>query len=73
VRKWKWAIVLALLLVADVAIRRFYVRAPDFSNRTYRIGWLESPPFSVRGADGAPTGIAIDLVNQAARRRGIAL
>ena len=71
--KWKGAIVLAGLLAAGAAIGRFYLRAPDFGHRIYRIGWFASPPFAVRGADGAPIGIAIDLVNQAARRRGIAL
>jgi len=74
VRKWKWAIALLGLLVAvGAAIGRFYLRAPEFGQRTYRIGWFVSPPFAVRGADGNPTGIAIDLVKQAARRRGIAL
>ena len=70
-RKWKCAIVLAGLLVAGAAIGRFYLRAPDFGHRIYRIGWIVSPPFSVRDANGDPTGIAIDLVNQSARRRGI--
>jgi len=60
-------------VAAGAAIARFYVLAPGFGNRTYRIGWFESPPFAVRGADGQPTGISIDLVKQAARRRGIAL
>ncbi len=72
-RKSKWAIVLAGLLVAGAAIGRFYLRAPDFGHRIYRIGWFVSPPFAVRDANGDATGIAIDLVNQAARRRGIAL
>ena len=72
-RKWTWAIVLGGLLAAGVAIGRFYLRAPELGQRTYRIGWFVSPPFSVRGADGNPTGIAIDLVKQAAHRRGIAL
>ena len=72
-RKWKWAIALLGLLAAGVAIGRFYLRAPEFGQRIYRIGWFVSPPFEVRGADGNATGIAIDLVNQAARRRGIAL
>jgi signal transduction histidine kinase/ActR/RegA family two-component response regulator len=73
VRKWKWAIALLGLLAAGVAVGRFYLRAPEFGQRIYRIGWFVSPPFSVRGADGNATGIAVDLVNQAARRRGIAL
>ena len=39
----------------------------------YRIGWQESPPFQLRGPNGNPEGISIDLVAEAARRRGIAL
>ena len=50
-----------------------YLRTPQFGNRTYRIGWYDSPPFALPAADGTPTGISIDLVKQAARRRGIAL
>src|SRR5215831_10004219 len=71
--KWKWAIALLGLLAVGVAIGRFYLREPEFGQRIYRIGWYVSPPFEVRGADGNATGIAVDLVNQAARRRGIAL
>ena len=42
-------------------------------NSIYRIGWEEVPPFQVKGGDGAPTGFAVDLVSEAARRRGIRL
>jgi signal transduction histidine kinase/ActR/RegA family two-component response regulator len=72
VRKWTWAIVLACLLAVGGAAG-WYFRAPNFGDRTYRIGWFESPPFAVRGPDGEPTGIAIELVSQAASRRGIHL
>jgi PAS domain S-box-containing protein len=41
--------------------------------RTYRIGWTDSPPFEISGADGQPTGFAVDLVRTAAARRGIRL
>ena len=41
--------------------------------RVYRIGWMTSPPFEVAGPDGNAAGIAVDLVNLAARRRGIQL
>jgi len=34
--------------------------------RTYRIGWTDSPPFEVPGADGQPTGFAVNLVRTAA-------
>ena len=40
--------------------------------RTYRIGWQPSPPYQV-SASGTPTGLAIDLLREAARRRGITL
>ena len=41
--------------------------------RTYRIGWTDAPPFEVPGADGQPTGFAVNLVRTAATRRGIRL
>ena len=41
--------------------------------RTYRIGWTDSPPFEAPGADGQPTGFAVNLVRTAAARRGIRL
>ena len=41
--------------------------------RTYRMGWTDSPPFEVAGADGQPTGFAVNLVRTAAARRGIRL
>ena len=34
---------------------------------------MNSPPFQLRGPDGQPTGLAVDIVRQAARRRGIGL
>ena len=40
--------------------------------RVYRIGWEEVPPFQQRGKDG-PTGIAVEMVREGARRRGIGL
>ena len=62
-----------MFLAAAVAIGRFYLLAPDFSRHVYRIGWGNSPPFQVRGTAGNASGISVELVNQAARRRGIAL
>ena len=42
-------------------------------NRVYRIGWQQVPPYQQKAEDGSPTGLAIDLVRDAARRRGIRL
>jgi signal transduction histidine kinase/CheY-like chemotaxis protein len=69
-RRWLLAIS-ALLTVA--AGWYLFVRPSSVPNRVYRIGWQNSPPFQVRGDDGLPDGIAVDLVNEAARRRGIKL
>src|SRR5262245_3641733 len=41
------------------------------NDRVYRIGWDPDPPFQAAGADGRPTGLAIELVHEAARRQGI--
>ena len=42
-------------------------------DRVYTIGWQNSPPFQQKAEDGSPAGLAIDLVRDAARRRGIRL
>src|SRR5215831_5127160 len=51
----------------------FWLRPRMLEQRVYRIGWMTSPPFEVAGPDGGAAGIAVDLVNLAARRRGIQL
>ena len=43
------------------------------ANRVYRIGWEPDPPFQAIGSEEQPTGLAIELVREAARRRGIRL
>ncbi len=42
-------------------------------NRVYRIGWEPDPPFQAVGLEGQATGLAVELVREAARRRGIRL
>jgi ABC-type amino acid transport substrate-binding protein len=61
------------VVAAAAAIGYFYFKRSDLRNGTYRIGWMISPPFQVRGPDGRASGISVDLVNLAARRRGIRL
>jgi signal transduction histidine kinase len=41
--------------------------------QTYRMGYANFPPFMIQKADGSPGGFAVDVVREAARRRGIAL
>jgi PAS domain S-box-containing protein len=70
--RWtKWWVGGALVLAAALAWLQF--GRPKAAPRVYRIGWTDSPPFEVPGADGQPTGLAVDLVRTAAQRRGIRL
>ena len=41
------------------------------TDRVYRIGYSEDFPWDFTGADGRPAGLSVDLVREAARRRGI--
>jgi PAS domain S-box-containing protein len=71
--KTRWSVALAGLLAVLAALAWLHFRQHETGKRVYRIGWALSPPFQVRGGDGAPTGLAVDLVNEAARRSGIKL
>jgi signal transduction histidine kinase/CheY-like chemotaxis protein len=69
----KLLIGICAILATGAAAWYLWMRTPDFGERVYRIGWMISPPFQVRGAGGEASGISVDLVNLAARRRGIRL
>src|SRR5690242_8841535 len=43
------------------------------ADRSYMIGWEPDPPFQVADQAGQATGLAIELVREAARRRGVRL
>ena len=43
------------------------------TQRVYRIGYNSDAPFHFRGSDGKPAGLAVEMVQAAARRRGIRL
>src|SRR5436190_3716767 len=59
---------IAALLCAGVYFVRQRVLAP-----VYRIGWQNVPPFQEKAEDGSPAGLAVHLVREAARQRGIRL
>jgi PAS domain S-box-containing protein len=71
--KKKWGVALIATATLLVAGAWLLLRQPAVGTRVYRIGWALSPPFQAQGADGKPTGLAVDLVKEAARRRGIRL
>lgn len=58
--------------VVFVACLLFGVKRIDHS-RVYSIGYGNDIPFHFRGPDGLPKGLAVDLVSEAARRKGIQL
>ncbi|MGA3202871.1 MAG: response regulator [Bryobacteraceae bacterium] len=64
------ASVLALIAVA-VGVEKS--RAPDLRGRAFRIGYEEVPPSQFVGPDGSARGAVIDVMEEAARRRGIRL
>lgn len=66
-----WGAAIALLAAGSYLVWGHLWRAQD--NRVYVIGWQNSAPFQQRGAGGLPAGLVIDLVRDAALRRGIQL
>jgi signal transduction histidine kinase/DNA-binding response OmpR family regulator len=71
-RKLGWAIVLVLLALAAVLLQQSS-RTPASSGRTFRAGYEEVPPSEFMDADGSAHGAVIDVMQEAARRRGIRL
>ncbi len=69
----RWVVVIGLGAAAVAAMIWMRFGYPRLGDRVYRIGWEEDPPYQVRGEDGGPTGLAVELVREAARRRGVRL
>ena len=68
----------AMLLIAGLLVGAacyLAVKHPwrHIDDRVYRIGWQQVPPFQQKGTDVSPTGLAVEFVRDAARRRGIRL
>src|ERR1700677_2863398 len=71
-RSYGWRLACALLLIAAVpAVRKF--RQPDLHGHVFRMGYEYSPPAQFIAANGGPSGAVIDILREAARRRGIRL
>ncbi|MBI4890962.1 MAG: PAS domain S-box protein [Acidobacteria bacterium] len=61
-----------VLTAAAAATALLYYQSPP-DDRVYRIGYEDNPPFHFRNAQGNPEGLSIDILNAAARRKGIRL
>lgn len=68
-----WIVVSSLVLALAAALGWWVIRQPKFDERIYRIGYEIQPPLHFQTTDGRPTGFAVDLINEAAARRGIRL
>ena len=71
IRKAPWLALLVVALLLIVALLPLFRITPQ--NRTYIIGWDVDPPDQVATNSGEPTGFAVELVREAAKRRGIRL
>jgi PAS domain S-box-containing protein len=69
--KWKIAAV-CVPLVAVCAIVAYALHL-QHADRVYRIGWELDPPDQFAGPTGEPSGMAVEVVREAARRRSIRL
>jgi signal transduction histidine kinase len=69
----KWIITFSLVLAFTVVVGWMAVWQSKVEDRVYRIGFENSPPIHFIGKDGRATGLAVELVAEAARRRGIRL
>src|SRR6185295_13318417 len=65
------ALMTAVLALA-LSVWYFASRTPPIPQRTLRIGFEQVPPVQIRTADGYE-GLAVETVNEAARRTGISL
>ena len=61
----------AVVLFGTVPLLLLTRMVPE--NRTYLIGWEVDPPDQVAAQSGQPTGFAVELVREAAKRREIRL
>jgi signal transduction histidine kinase len=71
--KVKWILALTCGLILATPLVWWEMRHLNAIQRIYRIGFSNQPPQHFPGKDGKPTGLVVELINEAARRRGIRL
>ncbi|MBZ5594208.1 MAG: transporter substrate-binding domain-containing protein [Acidobacteriia bacterium] len=72
-KRLKWIFPLSLVLALTAALGWLSTRQPKPGQQIYRIGFENEPPLHFVGKDGQATGLAVDMVAEAASRRGIRL
>jgi ABC-type amino acid transport substrate-binding protein len=71
--KLKWILALTCGLVLASPLVWWEMRHLNSAQRIYRIGFDNEPPQHFAGKDGKPTGLIVELIDEAARRRSIRL
>jgi len=69
--KYGWAAISVLAVLTAFLVQKS--RTPDFRQRTFRTGYEDVPPSQFVGRDGSAKGAVVDVIQEAARRRGIRL
>jgi two-component system, cell cycle sensor histidine kinase and response regulator CckA len=65
-------VAVVLGLVATLASWYFGIWPPPVTQRTLRIGFEQNPPVQIK-TDGGFTGLAVEIINEAAKRGGVSL
>lgn len=75
-RKWRrialFAVPLAVFTLLSVWFYRDYIASP-FQGRVYRVGINVNPPYQILLPDGSVSGLTVDVLREAARRREVNL
>jgi PAS domain S-box-containing protein len=71
--KSKWVLLIGVVILAGLILIGVNTYQSRPEARVYTMGWENDPPFQAPGTEGQPTGLAIELVREAAKRRGIQL
>jgi two-component system, cell cycle sensor histidine kinase and response regulator CckA len=72
-RRARWIVVVVVVgLVGALASWYFAIWTPPVAKRTLRIGFEQNPPVQIR-TDGGFSGLAVEIINEAAKRGGLSL
>ena len=72
-KRLAWTIASCLVVASIAALGWWSMLQPKLNQRIYRIGYEIQPPLHYQTKDGRAAGFAVDLINEAAARRGIRL
>jgi len=70
---YRWVGWMLVFTVCAGVVMASHIRRSNLLAREYRIGYESNPPNIMKAPDGGPSGLAPEVVREAARRRGIKL